>query len=54
MKAHWAKANLYVIKAKLICLNKLVTLTQSGFVHVIKQQFDTTNLYKLCYNIKNN
>lgn len=56
MKAqlHCAKANLYVIKAKLICLNKFVTLTQSGFVtlHVtlIKQQFDTTNSY-LCYNI---
>lgn len=50
MKAHCAKANLYVIKAKLICLNKFVTLTQSGFVTLIKQQFDTTNSY-LCYNI---
>lgn len=47
MKAHWAKANLYFIKAKLICLNKLVTLTQSGFVHVI---LNNNLIQQICIN----
>lgn len=51
MKAqlHCAKANLYVIMAKLICLNKFVTLTQSGYVILNNNLIEQIRIYVITY-----